>query len=163
MNASSIWAQGLMNSQDLNLPIVWNHQWSDYIRALNRSHVKIQDLEDELQWIHSPFGFYTPKEGYILSYMQKRLLSNLHGGGNLYGSWSAWRKPNYFNGAFLKTKFLWVKISKITALLVQAGVPFVRTLRNQWITYSFCALFLSKCGGRFWGVESEITMTRWVL
>jgi len=35
------------------------------------SHVKIQDQEDELQWIHSLHGVYTPKEGYIYIYANK--------------------------------------------------------------------------------------------
>jgi hypothetical protein len=34
-------------------------------RALQSSHIRITDREDELVWQHAPHGHYTPKLGYI--------------------------------------------------------------------------------------------------
>jgi hypothetical protein len=38
--------------------------WNEFIRALKLSHIIIKDQEDELIWHLSPFGVYSPKEGY---------------------------------------------------------------------------------------------------
>lgn len=68
---STLWAQGWLSARALNLPADWHKLWHNYTGALNISHVKIQDREDELQWIHSPLGEYSPKEVYLFLYARK--------------------------------------------------------------------------------------------
>jgi hypothetical protein len=39
--------------------------WDKNSRALQSSHIRITDKEDELIWQQAPHGHYTPKLGYI--------------------------------------------------------------------------------------------------
>ena len=39
-------------------------EWENYILDLQNSNVRIQDKPDELRWVHSQLGLYTPKMGY---------------------------------------------------------------------------------------------------
>lgn len=43
----------------------WQQHWKEYTKALMKSHIKIQEGEDELIWAHAKHGKYTPKVGYI--------------------------------------------------------------------------------------------------
>jgi hypothetical protein len=61
---TTIWRQGWKDAQALNLEEQLSVHWSAYIRSLQLSHIKIKDQDDELIWKFSPFGVYTPKDGY---------------------------------------------------------------------------------------------------
>jgi len=39
-------------------------QWDKYIFALQRDHIRLLDLDDELVWKKAPHGVYTPILGY---------------------------------------------------------------------------------------------------
>jgi len=39
--------------------------YENYIAALQRGHIHILDMEDELFWKKYPLGYYTPKYGYV--------------------------------------------------------------------------------------------------
>eukprot|EP00253_Pinus_taeda_P014363 PITA_14363 len=61
---SNIWGQAWKSAEDLGLNIRWHNEWSSYINELHRSHVRINNEQDNLIWAHGKTGGYTPKEGY---------------------------------------------------------------------------------------------------
>jgi hypothetical protein len=72
---TSIWSQGWKDAQALNLEEHFTVPWNDYIQALKISHIRINDQEDELLWQLSPFGVYSPKEGYsfLMTILQQQV------------------------------------------------------------------------------------------
>jgi hypothetical protein len=72
---TSIWSQGWKDAQALNLDDHLTVPWNAYIKALKIGHIRIKDQEDELVWKLSPFGVYTPKDGY--SFLMINLLQQV--------------------------------------------------------------------------------------
>lgn len=56
------------------IPEIRRNELNKYIGALKESHVKITNREDELIWVASPRGHYTPKDGYIFLMKKHELL-----------------------------------------------------------------------------------------
>lgn len=65
---TTIFSQSWKLASDLNIPMKWFQEWSSYIGGLTESHVRICDRDDELIWIFSQHGRYTPKDGYFFIY-----------------------------------------------------------------------------------------------
>jgi hypothetical protein len=72
---TSIWNQGWQDAQAMNLEEHFIVPWNEYIRALKLIHIRINDQEDELLWQLSPFGVYSPKEGYtfLMSFLHQQV------------------------------------------------------------------------------------------
>ena len=48
----------------MELPEQWENIWDQYTLALQSSHIRITNREDELIWEKAQLGKYTPKIGY---------------------------------------------------------------------------------------------------
>eukprot|EP00253_Pinus_taeda_P017857 PITA_17857 len=53
------------SAQQLNLPNRWHPAWRAYREALQESHIRITEGQDELIWNLAECGLYTPKAGYL--------------------------------------------------------------------------------------------------
>ena len=51
--------------QDLQIPIDGHPIWNQFIRALQVSHIRLNDHDDDLLWAVLPSGKYSTKAGYI--------------------------------------------------------------------------------------------------
>jgi len=61
----------LTNPQWL-IPNEWSRIWQDYLQTLIESHIRLQNVEDELIWAHLKAGQYTPKQGYDIIIVDKK-------------------------------------------------------------------------------------------
>eukprot|EP00253_Pinus_taeda_P016622 PITA_16622 len=61
---STIWGQAWKSAEDLGLNIRWHQEWSLFVNELHRSHVRLNNEQDNLIWAHGKTGGYSPKEGY---------------------------------------------------------------------------------------------------
>eukprot|EP00253_Pinus_taeda_P016909 PITA_16909 len=58
--------------QHINNRDDWSRIWQIYLQALTETHVRLQNVEDELIWAHSKAGQYTPKQGYDIIIAEKK-------------------------------------------------------------------------------------------
>ena len=62
---SSLWQQGWISAQRLDIHNDMQTVWEGYLRQLRVSNIRLTNREDQLDWDHHPSGCYTPKYGYI--------------------------------------------------------------------------------------------------
>lgn len=62
---TTIWSKECKDSTQIGLGEAFSNLWTNYIKALKISHIRIIDGEDELVTKHDPHGSYTLKMGYI--------------------------------------------------------------------------------------------------
>ena len=62
---STLWHQGWISAQRLEIPVDLQAVWRGYIRKLWASNVRLTNRDDVLVWDYHPSGIYTPKHGYI--------------------------------------------------------------------------------------------------
>ena len=62
---SSLWHQGWISAQNLDIHDDLQAMWEGYIRQLRVSNVRLTNRDDKLVWDYHPSGCYTPKHGYI--------------------------------------------------------------------------------------------------
>ena len=62
---SSLWHQGWISAQRLDIHDDLQAVWEGYIRQLRVSNVRLTNRADVLVWDSHPSGCYTPKHGYI--------------------------------------------------------------------------------------------------
>ena len=70
-NRTNWHTQYWLSADDLHIPWAATHCWANYIRALQESHIRLTQQEDQLIWAISPKGYYTPKLGYLTLYQNK--------------------------------------------------------------------------------------------
>ena len=63
--SSTLWHQGWISAQRLDIPDELQGDWEDFLRILRHSHIRLTNRVDELIWDHHPSGSYSPKHGYI--------------------------------------------------------------------------------------------------
>jgi hypothetical protein len=61
---TNFWGQGWMNATQVGLYILFNEAWDHFIESLQRAHIRLSNMEDELVWKLAPSGNYSPKLGY---------------------------------------------------------------------------------------------------
>lgn len=68
---SSIWRQEWLSRDFLALEGRWQEEWRAFHASLLNSHIRINNEPDELRWVNSQMGFYSPKNGYDWLMSQK--------------------------------------------------------------------------------------------
>jgi len=84
---SSIWRQEWLSGDFLALEGRWQEEWRAFRTGLLNSHIRITNEPDELRWVHSQTGFYSPKKGYDWLMSQK-----------------GWEEPNWWAKPLWKLK-----------------------------------------------------------
>jgi hypothetical protein len=62
--STNIWHQGWHSIETLGPEGDLKYQWDNYLFSLQRDHIRLLDMDDELVWQKPPHGVYTPKLGY---------------------------------------------------------------------------------------------------
>ena len=62
---SSLWHQGWISAQRLDIHDDLQEAWEGFIRQLRVTNVRLTNRDDKLVWDYHPSGCYTPKHGYI--------------------------------------------------------------------------------------------------
>eukprot|EP00253_Pinus_taeda_P020420 PITA_20420 len=62
---TGIFAQACKSACLLGLPPRWHLEWHECISVLSKSHIRIKEGPDELEWCLAENGIYSPKFGYI--------------------------------------------------------------------------------------------------
>lgn len=63
---SSFLHQAWKTARSLLLPRQWHQSWHTYTSALQESHIRLREGEDEIIWAIAKSGRYSLKEGYLL-------------------------------------------------------------------------------------------------
>ena len=99
---TSIWRQEWLSVDALALEERWHDEWGAFRVGLLNSHIRITNEPDELRWVHSQSGFYSPKMGYDWLMSQK-----------------GWEEPNWWAKPLWKLKgpaktrlFFWCVLQK---------------------------------------------------
>lgn len=127
---------------------IWSNDWIQYIGALEESLVRIKDRTNEIIWVASPQGCYTPKDGYNFLIKDKNRLW-LNGDGEPSRKSRHLLNPGCSCGAYYQIKYL-LMITLIADLYTtHLDATYKRNMLKTLTISSYIAQQPNRCGIRF--------------